>query len=210
MSGKTMRAAELIYGPLTPLYDVVCGALLHPGRRRAIAHLDIRQGDRILEVGVGTGHGLNDYPKNCSVVAVDLSLAMMSHAKERLQRQRREHVSLLQVDATHLAFADHAFDRVYVPYTINVVPDALAVGRELIRVCKPGGRIVLLNHFDGVPETTNWINALAGRLATAADVNWHLHLDTFVEALGLRLIAVESVNVPRLSTIAVCQRPPAA
>ncbi len=206
MSDKAMKAAELIYGPLTPVYDVVCGALLHPGRRRAIAHLDIRDGDRILEVGVGTGHGLNDYPLNCSVVAVDLSRAMMSHAKARLQPERRAHVRLLQVDATHLAFADQVFDRVYVPYTINVVPDPIAVGRELMRVCKPGGLIVLLNHFDGVPDTSNWINAMAGRLAKAANVNWHLRLDTFVDALGLRLVAIESVNVPRLSTVVVCQR----
>lgn len=201
-----MSAADLIYGPLAPLYDVVCGVLLQHGRTRAIAHLDIQSGHRILEVGVGTGRGLNRYPPDCSVVAIDLSRTMMRRAQRRRNAVRARRVTFLQMDAMHLAFPDEVFDRVYVPYAINVVPDPLAAGRELVRVCRRGGRIVLLNHFHGIPETTNLINAIAGRLAAAAEVDWTLRLDTLTAALGLDLLAVESVNVPRLSSVAVCAR----
>jgi phosphatidylethanolamine/phosphatidyl-N-methylethanolamine N-methyltransferase len=115
-------------------------------------------------------------------------------------------VSLLQMDATHLAFPDEAFDAVYVPYTINVVPDPIAVGRELVRVCRPGGRLVMVNHFAGIQETSNLTNAIYGRLAEAFSVNWHLDVDEFLAALGLRATVIESVNVPRLSSIVMCRK----
>lgn len=200
-----MTAADIIYGPLTPIYDVVCGAMLQPGRRRAIAHLDPGPSDTILEVGVGTGLDLGAYRSHCRIVGIDLSRAMMEKARKRLARVK-PHVDLLQMDAARLAFPDATFDAVYVPYTINVVPDPLAVGRELVRVCRPGGRIVMLNHFDGVRETSNVTNAIAGRVAEKFSVNWHLHAESFVRDLGLSLLAVESVNVPRLSSVVVCRK----
>jgi len=200
-----MTAADIIYGPLTPIYDVVCGAVLQPGRRRAIAHLDPMPSDVILEVGVGTGLDLMAYRSHCRIVGIDLSRAMMAKAQKRMA-DVTPHVDLVQMDAAHLAFDDSTFDAVYVPYTINVVPDPLEVGRELVRVCRPGGRIIMLNHFDGVRETSNMTNIIAGRLAEKFSVNWHLHAETFVRDLGLSLVAVESVNLPRLSSIVVCRK----
>lgn len=203
---RSGQAAQLIYGPLTPIYDVLCGAPLQPGRRRAIARLQPSEGERILEVGVGTGLDLNDYPRGCHIVAIDLSRAMMARARTRINGDEAPRVEFLQMDAMRLAFRDESFDAVYVPYTINVVPDPIAVGRELVRVCRPGGRILMLNHFDGIPETSNAINALAGRVAEKFDVNWHLDAASFVRELGLQPIAVESVNVPRLSSIVLCRK----
>jgi phosphatidylethanolamine/phosphatidyl-N-methylethanolamine N-methyltransferase len=204
-----VTAADILYGPLTPLYDVVCGAALEPGRRRAMALLNPRPGETILEAGVGTGQGLNAYPDGCRVVAIDLSLAMMQRARKRLHHEDAPAVSLLQMDAGHLAFPDDTFDAVYVPYTINVVPDPVAVGRELVRVCRPGGRLLMLNHFDGIRETTNVTNAVVGRLAQAFSVNWHLNIEEFLDALGLHATVIESVNTPRLSSIVMCRKRPA-
>jgi phosphatidylethanolamine/phosphatidyl-N-methylethanolamine N-methyltransferase len=201
-----MTVAEIVYGRLTPLYDMVCGAVLDHGRRRAMAHLNPRAGESILEVGVGTGQGLNHYPVACKVVAIDLSRPMMTRAQKRLKGGPSAQVNFMQMDATHLAFADASFDVVYVPYTINVVPDPVAVGRELVRVCRPGGRILMLNHFAGIPETSNATNAIAGRLATAFSVNWNLHVDEFLRELGLNAAVTESVNVPRLSSIVMCHK----
>ena len=163
-------------------------------------------GETILEVGVGTGRGLDDYPEWCRVIAIDLSRTMMARARRRSDRANAARVAFLQMDAAQLAFPDGAFDAVYVPYTINVVPDSLAVGRELVRVCRAGGRILMLNHFAGIPETSNALNAIAGKAAGAFDVNWHLHAHRFVDELGLTMVAVESVNVPRLSSIVLCRK----
>jgi len=201
-----MNVAELMYGSLAPLYDVVCGAMLQPGRRRAMALLAPRPGERILEIGVGTGYGINDYPAGCRVVAVDVSRAMIARTDRRLDRAHRDMVALAQMDAEHLGTRDGCFDAIYVPHTINVVKDPLAVGRELLRVCKPDGRILFLGHFDGIPETSNLINTLAGKIAAAAEVNWSLRLETFLGGLGIRATTIESVNAPRLSSIVLCDR----
>ncbi len=131
----------------------------------------------------------------------------MEKARKRLATVKPK-VDLLQMDAARLAFPDASFDAVYVPYTINVVPDPIAVGRELVRVCRDGGRIVMLNHFDGVRETSNVTNAIAGHVAQKFSVNWHLHAESFVRELGLSLVTVESVNVPRLSSVVVCRKDP--
>jgi phosphatidylethanolamine/phosphatidyl-N-methylethanolamine N-methyltransferase len=201
-----MTLGHRLYRSLAPLYDAVCGASLQAGRRRAMALLDPRPGERILEVGCGSGYGVNDYPIGCEVVAIDLSREMIERATRRVDRDHRKMIAFAQMDAGALALPHNSFDAVYVPYTINVVPDPVAVGEELLRVCVPGGRIVFVNHFDGVPETSNWINRLAGRLAAAADVNWHLHIQSFAQALNLRVAAIESVNTPRLSSVVLCER----
>jgi len=201
-----VKASALLYGSLTPIYDVICGSLLQAGRKRAMSLLNPRPGERILEVGVGTGYGVNDYPTDCHVVGIDLSLAMLRRAAGRVDAAHERVIALAQMDAGALGFPSGYFDAVYVPYTINCVADPIAVGRELQRVCAPHGRLVFLNHFEGVPETSNAINTLAGTLARVADVNWHLRLDTFLVSLGLRAETVESVNTPRLSSVVLCQR----
>jgi phosphatidylethanolamine/phosphatidyl-N-methylethanolamine N-methyltransferase len=201
-----MTVADVFYERLTPIYDVVFGPLLQQGRERALALLNPRAGDRILEVGVGTGHDLGEYPPSCHVTAVDLSMPMLERARRKAAQSAAGSISLAQMDGTHLAFAPSSFDAVYAPHVLNVVPDPVAMGRELLRVCRPGGRVVFLNHFDGIPETTNLTNAIAGRLAAAFSVNWRINVNEFLRDVGAHATQVESVNVPRLSTVVLCQK----
>lgn len=203
-----MTLADLVYRRMTPLYDAVFGALLQDGRRRAIEHLKPVAGESVLEVGVGTGVDLDAYPPSCRVTAIDLSMAMLERARGRVDGTDQSRVWFAQMDATRLAFPDAAFDAVYAPHVVNVVPDPLAIGREMARVCRPGGRVVLLNHFEGVPETTNLTNRVAGRIASMFSVKWDLELDEFLKHSGLEATAVESVNHPRLSSIVSCRVAP--
>jgi phosphatidylethanolamine/phosphatidyl-N-methylethanolamine N-methyltransferase len=200
-----MTLADLVYGRLTRFYDVAFGPLLQEGRRRAMAYLSPAAGQSVLEIGVGTGADLREYPAPCHVTAIDLSMAMLEHARERASNLTTPRVSFAQMDATKLAFADRSFDAVYAPHVINVVPDPSAIGREIARVCRPDGRVVLLNHFDGVPETTNLTNDVAGRIASLFSVNWKVPLEDFLRQAGLEAITVESVNRPRLSSIVLCR-----
>ena len=202
------RPAERVYARLAPVYDLLYGAMLQPGRKRAMARLAPQAGDLILEVGVGTGFGLAGYPTDVRIVAVDLSTQMLAKASRRLMRRRIRQVTLCRMDAAHLAFDDSTFDAVYAPYVINTVPDSIAVAREMRRVCRPGGRIVLLNHFDRVGEPDDSVSRLIGRIATRiAGVNWSLDFDTFLRESELTPISVEEVNIARVSSVVLCRRP---
>lgn len=197
-----------LYQRLAPVYDMFYGATLQPGRRRALARLAPRPGESILEIGAGTGFGLDQYPKSCRVVAIDLSAHMIARAGTRLRRQRLEHIHLCRMDAANLAFPDESFDAVYAPYVVNVVPEPVLMGREMLRVCRPGGRLVLLNHFEGVDGVNATASQIIGRVATAmTGVNWGLDLDTFVRDAGLTLQSIEPVNFGRVSSVVVCRKP---
>src|SRR5262245_21488763 len=133
-----------IYRQFAPLYDVIYGALLDHGRRSAIARLAPQPGESILEVGVGSGLSAVHYPGWCRVAAIDLSAPMLERARRRLRRRRCDHVRLFRMGAARLAFRDAQFNAVYAPYVLNVVADPPAVLREILRVCRPEARLVLL------------------------------------------------------------------
>src|SRR3954466_10765083 len=102
-----------VYENLAWVYDFTFGPALHPGRVQAIKRMGIKKGDRVLEVGVGTGINADLYPRDCAVTGIDLSSSMLEKARDRVARKELRNVRLLQMDATNLKFADDSFDIVY-------------------------------------------------------------------------------------------------
>ena len=164
---------DAVYARLTPVYDLIFGAPLQPGRVAAVRQMGIRPGDRVLEVGAGTGINAPLYPRDCHVTAIDLSAPMLERARRRIARQGLAHVELLEQDAAQMTFADDFFDSVYAPYVISVVPDPVRVAREMRRVCRPGGRIVILNHF----RSTNPVLSRLERAISPLTVHFGFRLD---------------------------------
>jgi phosphatidylethanolamine/phosphatidyl-N-methylethanolamine N-methyltransferase len=135
------------YARWAPIYDFVFGPVFERGRTASIAAAE-QVGGRILEVGVGTGLSLPDYARSNRLIGVDLSVPMLRKAQERTVTQRLGNVEGLAVmDAQHLGFKDAAFDVVVAQYVITTVPDPEATLDEFVRVIKPGGEIVLINHL---------------------------------------------------------------
>lgn len=139
---------ERVYAGYARIYDRIFGRVFfQTSRGAAIRGLQLKPGERVLEVGVGTGLTLPLFPKQCPVVGIDLAEPMLQKARERVRRLELAHVELRRMDAGAMEFEDDTFDVVIAAYVVTAVPDYGALLREMIRVCRPGGRLVLLNHF---------------------------------------------------------------
>jgi phosphatidylethanolamine/phosphatidyl-N-methylethanolamine N-methyltransferase len=135
------------YGRWAPIYDMVFGKVFDEGRRSTIAEAD-RIGGRVLDVGIGTGLSLLDYKSSTKICGVDISEPMLRRAHERVRKHSLANVETLAVmDAKNLAFPDNHFDAVVAQYVITAVPDPEATLDDFIRVLKPGGELILVNHI---------------------------------------------------------------
>jgi phosphatidylethanolamine/phosphatidyl-N-methylethanolamine N-methyltransferase len=135
------------YAKWAPFYDAVYSRILRQGQTEAV-RAALACGPDILEVGVGTGLSLSDYPAGYAVTGIDLSKPMLDHAAGKIAAHNLTNVTGLAVmDACRLGFRDEAFDAVVGQYMITLVPDAEAALDEFARVLKPGGEIVLVNHI---------------------------------------------------------------
>jgi len=193
-----------VYEKLASVYDFVFGPTLHAGRLRAIQRMAIRPGDRVLEVGVGTGINAGLYPRDCIVTGIDLSASMLEKARERVARKDIVNMRLLEMDAADLRFADGAFDIVYAPYLISVVPDPITVAREMGRVCRRGGRIIFLNHFRSRNPLVASIERAISPFTVHIGFKSDLDLPAFLAQAQLHPVSIEKVNIPRLWSLITC------
>jgi phosphatidylethanolamine/phosphatidyl-N-methylethanolamine N-methyltransferase len=193
-----------VYEKLASVYDFIFGPTLHAGRLQAIQRMGIRPGDQILEVGVGTGINAGLYPVDCSVRGIDLSSSMLEKARERVARKGIRNMRLVEMDAADIRFADGTFDIVYAPYLISVVPDPVAVAREMRRVCRPGGRVIFLNHFRSPNPLLAWIERAISPFTVHIGFKSDLDLPAFVAQAELQPLSIEKVNIPRIWSLVTC------
>ncbi|HKH27259.1 MAG TPA: methyltransferase domain-containing protein [Sphingomicrobium sp.] len=189
---------EAVYEKLAKVYDLTFGPTLHPGRLQAIQRMNIQPGERVLEVGVGTGINLSLYPTDAAITGIDFSEPMLEKARERAARKDMRHTRLLQMDAADLKFADDSFDIVYAPYLISVVPDPVRVAQEMRRVCRPGGRIIILNHFLSPSPLLSRIERLISPLTIHIGFTADLDLPAFLAQADLKPLSIEKVNFPKI------------
>jgi phosphatidylethanolamine/phosphatidyl-N-methylethanolamine N-methyltransferase len=176
------------------LYDFIFKRWFYPRQRHVIQSLVLRPGQRILDLGVGTGFSLPLYPRHVQVVGVDLSNKMLREAQKHVQQEDLTHVTLLEMDAAHLAFPDNTFDIVLAAFVISVVPDPIRVIAEIKRVSKPEGQIVLINHFQSqnkiLAQFEKWVSPVCARIGWRSD----LALDYLVQHAGLQIDRKYSLN----------------
>jgi phosphatidylethanolamine/phosphatidyl-N-methylethanolamine N-methyltransferase len=197
---------ERVYTTLTPIYDVVFGPALQAGRPAAIARMALAPGHHVLEVGVGTGLNTVLYPRGCRVTGVDLSSSMLEKARERVRHERLEHVRLLEMDAAELTFPDESFDAVYAPYLLSVVADPIGALRQMHRVCRPGGYIVILNHFRSANPLMSRVERAISPFTVHIGFKSDLDMTALLARANLRPASIERVNVPRLWSLVTCIR----
>ncbi len=189
------NAVRAAYRGWAPFYDYSFGVVAGPGRRRAVSMLNQEQG-RILEIGVGTGLSLPRYKPQLEVIGIDLSSDMLAKAAARVQRLGLRRKPVAVMDASKLAFADATFDAAAVMYVMTVVPDPAAVMAEMLRVLRPGGTAIVVNHFSRERGLRAAVEHGLARFSRR--LGWHpvFPLETVTAAPGFRL--TETIELPPL------------
>jgi len=189
------RQVKRAYKIYAPAYDFVFDWIFHPGREAAIRLLDIRRGSQILEVGIGTGLNLPLYPPNCRIVGIDLSEEMLEKAQEKVAELALGNVILKAMDATVMDFGADEFDAAVATYTISAVPDPVGVLREMRRVVKPDGNIVLLNHFRSQRPVVGRLEDMVAPVCTRLGWKSNLPLEPLLRQVGLSPEIETKVNL---------------
>lgn len=159
------------------------------GVKRLRRELLQRASGKILEVAAGTGENLRYYPSGCRIVAADLSLEMLRIAHKRAARLDRT-IPFLVMDAEALAFPDRSFDAVASSLSLCTFPDPVAALREMARVCRPQGRILLLEHGRSDRKwLAGWQDRRAERHAKPLGCHWNREPQELVAQAGLKLTA---------------------
>jgi phosphatidylethanolamine/phosphatidyl-N-methylethanolamine N-methyltransferase len=162
-----IESVKAAYRRYAAVYDAVFGPVLQAGRKAVVQALGLRPGDRVLEVGVGTGLSLPLYPRDVRITGIDVSREMLEKARRRVARRRLSHVdALLEMDAERMTFPDASFDKVVAMYVVSVVERPAKLLEELHRVCRPHGEIYLVNH---VRSDNRFIAAVEKGLARFSD-----------------------------------------
>jgi phosphatidylethanolamine/phosphatidyl-N-methylethanolamine N-methyltransferase len=141
------KEVKHIYTKYSSVYDRVFSHFFFPRIKLGINKSQIAKGDRVIEVGIGTGISLPLYPGGCKIVGIDVTRKMLEKAQEKKKRHRLEHVDLIEMDAENMTFNDDSFDHALAAFVVTVVPNPEKMVAEMKRVTKNGGNIVILNHF---------------------------------------------------------------
>ena len=195
-TGQAMEKSSIkkIYAAYSRIYDYIFKRWFYPRQEHVIHSLSLQEGQRVLDLGVGTGLSLPLYPRNVQVTGVDLSDSMLREAQRKVRQEGLDHVTLLEMDAGQLAFADDAFDVVIAAFVISVVPDPIQVISEIKRVSRSDGKIVIINHFQShnklIARIERWLSPLCKKIGWRSD----LALEYLVHYAGLSVQQIYSLN----------------
>lgn len=190
-----------LYSEFAPLYDKIFGKIFYSRLESVIEDLDIPPGAKVLEVGAGTGTSFPAYPTHCQVTGIDLAPDMLARAQRKIRDNGWTHLTVREMNALDLDFPDDSFDYVMAFHVVTVVPDPIRMIAEAKRVCKPGGKIVIVNHF-----TSDF--PLLGSLTEALDpitrlLGWrtNLRLKPFIKTTDLPIERVYKLSKTSLYTV---------
>ncbi len=186
---------ERVYNSYSGVYDFLFGKVFQSGRELGPELLALSPETKLLEVGVGTGLSLPLFPRNVEITGIDLSEKMLDIAKKRASDLKLKNVRLLKMDATKLDFPSQSFDRVFAAYFISTVPDPVSVVKEMKRVCKPGGYIVFLNHFQSEHPVMGLIDKLYSPLCYRIGFRTDLNLRKLMKDTGLEIETIEPIGM---------------
>jgi len=169
------RTTGKLYDLWAWFYDYTFGALVRQRQVKAVQTLRAKPGELVLDLGVGTGMTLPHYPKNVRIVGLDLSAGMLAKARRKVAEHGLSNVQLMQGDAMRPPFPDHCFDHILITHVISVVSDPANLLRQAKRLVRPGGRVVMLNHFQSSFGVVRFFEKILNPLFVK--IGWRSDLD---------------------------------
>ena len=195
------------YARWAPVYDAIFGVITNSAINKTMRALNALSPGRILEIGVGTGLALPRYRPEHRITGIDLSPDMLARARARVEAGKLANVEQLsEMDATKLAFADRSFDAAVAMFLITVVPDPIAVLAEAVRVVKPGGRIVLANHFSAESGPRAAFEKWLSRFSASLGWNPEFPVARVLGRPGMKEIERKSLQPLGIYTLLVFER----
>jgi phosphatidylethanolamine/phosphatidyl-N-methylethanolamine N-methyltransferase len=176
-----------IYDFHSIFYDATFGKLVRRRIARAISHMNIQPGDRVLDLGIGTGASLDFYPRHANIVGIDLSGGMLRECRKKLFQKQLAPTHLFQANALELPFQDSAFDHVFISHVISVVSDPYRLIMDAQRVAKPDARIVILNHFQSTNRFIAMVEKFLCPLCTMLGWRSDLPLQDLIRRTGVEV-----------------------
>jgi phosphatidylethanolamine/phosphatidyl-N-methylethanolamine N-methyltransferase len=175
-------------------YDRLFGRILDPGRRLVVEKMNCLPGEKVLEVGVGTGLSLPYYPDQISVVGIDISPHMLARANQRIFSDGLRNCSLSLMDAQNMSFVDGLFDKVVAMYIASAVPNPQDMVSEMKRVCKPGGDFLIVNHFSNCNRLIRAFEVILSPLASVIGFRPVFSMDEFILDSSLDVVEIIPAN----------------
>ena len=201
-----ITAVQKVYRRYAQGYDLYFGAMFQQGRQAIITKMNCHSGDRILEVGVGTGLSLPLYSRNVQITGIDLSREMLARARMRKIRENLTHVAALQLmDAENMEFGDNSFDMVVAMYVVSVTPHPARLVNEMRRVCKPEGELYIVNHFHHTNPFVGGVERMISPLSRQMGFRPDFSMKKFIQETGLDVVERIPVNLLGYWTLLKCR-----
>ncbi len=194
-----------IYSLYSHFYDSFFGTILHHGRLTASKLMNIQPGERILEVGIGTGISLPLYPRYAEVIGIDISQDMIKRAGEKKQRLGYTNVRLCITDASEMAFKDGYFDKVIAAHSIAVIPRPYETLKEIRRVCKENAEFFFLNYTGCNDTMISRFERVLSPLRCRLGLGKTIDLEGLLHSADFKIDFRDRVNIFKLCQIIKCK-----
>jgi phosphatidylethanolamine/phosphatidyl-N-methylethanolamine N-methyltransferase len=195
-----------VYSDFAHFYDLLWGRVFVDREHAVIESLNLRPGQQVLEVGVGTGISLDAYPPYVHVVGIDPSPEMLEQAKSKIKENQLSNIEVGVGDALNLSMSDASFDVVCAFHVVTVVPDPVRMMSEMYRVCKPGGRIVIINHFRSANPVLGFMTGIANPITKHLGWTTRLRYRDVIDGVPLKLERRDKTSRYSFHTIIVLRK----
>ena len=199
--GEIEAHESKLYSEFAPLYDKIFGKIFYSRLEQVIDDLAIPPGATVLELGAGTGTSFPAYPTHCDVTGMHLAHDMLAPARRKIEANGWTHVKLLEMNALSLDFPDNSFDYIMAFHVVTVVPDPVRMISEAKRVCKPGGKIVVVNHFTSDHRLLGFITEALDPVTRWLGWRTNLRLKPFIQTADLAVEKVYKLSKASLYTV---------